>query len=215
MRRHYKTTTTDSLPYKHEGSARIDPHDLSKYFHSDMLRKKAVDLTGKEPEALFGADGPGHVQIRNDHVLVECRLESGLPLIVKVPFDHFKGVGARFTVSLEDGNPVICILELVHRDAQLTIPVLVSADLEDAAIDWQSWSSRYNLAMLHKKSGIGDYEPISIDGMAGPSILIEAPQPRRYHAQFAARRPRFLSRRKPGQSGNMVRFEDREIIARN
>lgn len=215
MRRHYKITTTESLPYKHEGSARIDPHDLSKYFHSDMLRNKAVRLSGKSLEALFGSEGPGHVQIRNDHVLVECRLESGLPLIVKVPFGHFEGIGARFTVSTEEGNPVICILELVHRDGHLTIPVLVSADLEDAAIDWQSWSSRYGLSMLHKKSEIGDYEPVSIDGMPGHSILIGEQQPRRYHAQFAARRPRFLTRRKPGQSGPMMRLDGREIIARN
>lgn len=215
MRRQQKITTTESLPYKHEGSARIDPHDLSKYFHSDDLRSKAMRLTGKSLEALFGSEVPGHVQLRGDHALVECRLESGLPLIVKVPYGHFEGIGARFVVSKSEGNPVICILEMVHRDRQLTIPVLVSADLEDAAIDWQSWSSRYGLAMLHKKSETGAYEPVSIDGMTGHSILVGAQKPRRHHAQFAARRPRFLARRKQGETRLMAHVAGREIIARN
>ena len=100
---------------------------------------------------------PGIVQIKSDQVLVECNLSCGLPLLVRVPLSYYKGIGARFVVGKREGSPLICILELVHDDPNLTLPLMVTTDLEDAAVDWQSWSKRYNLIMLHKPLGAGDY----------------------------------------------------------
>nr|WP_319483991.1 DUF6101 family protein [uncultured Cohaesibacter sp.] len=215
MRRQENQKYTEAISYQAVGAARIDPHNLAKYFQSGEIRAKAAKLSGFSETALFGAHVPGIAQIKANQVLVECNLSCGLPLIVRVPLSYYKGIGARFIVGKREGNPLICILELVHEDPNLTLPLMVSTDLEDAAVDWQSWSKRYNLAMLHKPLGAGDYE-IASDQDGPLSDLVKGPQmARRPHAQFAIRRPRFLARRKVGMGGSMPRFEGREIIARN
>ncbi|MCT4654695.1 MAG: DUF6101 family protein [Cohaesibacter sp.] len=193
---------------------RVDPHCPHTRFQSSKLRNKAAKLIGKDAAELFGTHVPGHVQITGNQALVECQLESGLPLIVRVPLSYYKGVGARYLVSKEVGNPVICILELVHDDPHLTVPLLVSADLEDAAVDWQAWARKYGLDLLHKPLQEDGY--IKLNALNGCASLGEiVPAPRRHHSQFAARRPRFLTRRKIGQTGPMPREAGREMIARN
>ncbi|SFO11468.1 hypothetical protein SAMN04488056_103205 [Cohaesibacter marisflavi] len=215
MRRQENQKYTEAISYQVEGAARIDPHNLAKYFQSGEIRSKAAKLSGFSETALFGAQVPGIVQIKADQVLVECNLSCGLPLLVRVPLAYYKGVGARFIVGKREGNPLICILELVHDDPNLTLPLMASTDLEEAAVDWQSWSNRYHLPMLHKPLGAGDYE-VASDRNGPLADLVTGPQmPRRPHAQISARRPRFLVRRKTGTCGPMQHFQEREIIARN
>ena len=223
MRRQEKLNNTEAISYRIEGAARVDPHSLTRHFHARDLREKAAKLTAHSTDHLFGEKNAGHVQIKADHVLVECHLKSDLPLIVRVPLSYYRGVGARFVVSQEEGNPVICILELVHDDPLLTVPVLVTADLEDAAIDWQSWSRRFDLMMLHWPMGAEDYCPVAnskgangvnSNGMGKLALSVREQAPRRHHAQFASRRPRFLVRRKTGKTGQMPSLTGREIIAR-
>ncbi|MCV6577354.1 MAG: DUF6101 family protein [Cohaesibacter sp.] len=192
---------------------RVDPHDLNKRFHSSKLRSKAASLTGQSEVALFGEQVPGHVQIKDNQALVECQLSSGLPLIVRVPLSYYKGIGARYLTSNQQGSPIICVLELVHADPHLCIPLFAGGDLEDAAVDWQSWARRYGLYMLHQPLGYDDFVPV--DGFCPQTSLIDAmPAPRRHHSHFAARRPRFLTRRKVGMSGPMPSISGREMIAR-
>nr|WP_321462666.1 DUF6101 family protein [uncultured Cohaesibacter sp.] len=215
MRRQENQKYTEAISYQTVGEARIAPHDLAKYFQSADIRSQAVKLSGFSETALFGAQLPGIVQIKADQALVECKLTCGLPLLVRVPLSYYKGVGVRFIVGKREGSPLICILELVHDDPNLTLPLMVSTDLEEAAVDWQSWSKLYNLPMLHKPLGAGDYETAT-DNKGPLSELIRGPQmARRPHAQFSIRRPRFLARRKTGKAGSMPRFDGREIIARN
>nr|WP_321458156.1 DUF6101 family protein [uncultured Cohaesibacter sp.] len=216
MRRQENQKYTEAISYQTVGAARIDPHNLAKYFRSGEIRSKASKLTGIDEAELFGTNVPGIVQIKSDQVLVECNLSCGLPLLVRVPISYYKGVGARFVVGKREGNPLICILELIHDDPNLTLPLMVSTDLEDAAVDWQSWSKRYHLPMLHKPLGSQGYDIVAND-VGSLSELIAGPQqPRRPHAQFAIRRPRFLTRRKVGHfTATMPRYKEREIIARN
>ena len=215
MRRHENHKYTEAISYQVGGSTRVDPHDLKKYFNSAEIRSKCAKLTGLEEGSLFGSDVPGLVQIKGDFALVECTLKSGLPLIVRVPMSYFEGIGARFVVGKREGNPLICILELVHKDPSLTVPLLASTELEDAAVDWKSWSRRFNLTMLHQPLGSGDYEPAGVNGESLSGLELSEQQPRRHHAQFAARRPRFLTRRKVGRAGHLPNVSGREIIARN
>jgi hypothetical protein len=60
---------------------------------------------------------------------------------------------------------------------------------------------------------------IGQDGSIGEPLargIAMAPQkPRRRHSYFAKRRPRFLTRRKPGRTPEGERLTGREIIARN
>jgi hypothetical protein len=193
---------------------RVDPHDLNKRFLSSKLRTKAAELTGQSENDLFGEQLPGHVQIKENQVLVECQLSSGLPLIVRVPLAYYKGIGARYLTSNQPGSPIICVLELVHNDPHLCIPLFAGGDLEDAAVDWQSWSRRYGLTMLHQPLGVDSFVPV--DGLVQGQRLSDAmPAARRHHSHFAARRPRFLTRRKVGMAGAMPMVAGREMIARN
>lgn len=215
MRRHTLNKHTEAISYQVEGSMRVDPHNLAKHFSCLELREKASKLTGKAIEDIFSSQMSGLVQIKADFAMVETRLESGIPLIVRIPMSYFRGIGARFMVSETEGNPVICLLELVHDDPGLSLPVMVSADLEDAAIDWQSWSGRYNLAMLHWPLKASDYQPVEDHIGHGKGLKLLMPQSRRHHSQFAVRRPRFLTRRKVGMGEALPSLKGREIIARN
>ncbi|SNY92123.1 hypothetical protein SAMN04515647_2369 [Cohaesibacter sp. ES.047] len=214
MRRHDNHKYTEAISYQIEGAARVDPHDLMKYFQSSDIRSKVARLAGQDEADLFGSQVPGMVQIKEDYALVESILTCGLPLIVRVPMSYFKGVGARFVVGKREGSPLICILELVHDDPNLTVPVMATTDLEEAAVDWKSWSRRYGLSMLHQPLDADGY--VTVDWERGvPAGLAPGPiKPRRHHAQFAARRPRFLVRRKVGISGELANVSGREIIAR-
>ncbi|TLP45590.1 hypothetical protein FDK21_12655 [Cohaesibacter sp. CAU 1516] len=215
MRRQDNHKYTQAISYQVEGSARIDPHNLKKFFQTSEIRKKAATLTGLPHAILFGESRSGMVQIKSDHALVECALTCGLPLIVRVPMGYYQGIGARFVVGNREGNPLVCILELVHKDPSLSVPVAVSTDLEDIAIDWQSWSRRYDLTMLHQPLGSGDYVAAESNGTSLSGLSVAKQQPRRPHAQFSARRPRFLARRKTGLAGQMPALKGREIIARD
>ncbi|WP_316861567.1 DUF6101 family protein [uncultured Cohaesibacter sp.] len=215
MRRQEQHNYTKAISYQVEGAARVDPHNIAKYFRSADIRSKAAELSGFSETALFGAQVPGIVQIKNDQLLVECHLSCGLPLLVRVPLSYYKGIGARFLVGKREGNPVICILELVHDDPSLTVPLMVTTDLEDAAIDWKAWSNRYGLRLLHHPLGADGYEPALVEGYALYNARSETVKPRRHHAQFALRRPRFLTRRKVGHRGELPKLSGREIIARN
>ena len=219
MRRHDNHKYTEAISYQRDGAARVDPHDLAKYFRTDEIRSKAEDLSGLPATILFGKLVPGKVQIKGNTLLVECVLQSGMPLIVRVPLDYYEGIGARFVVGKREGNPVICILELVHKDPGLTVPVMVTTDLEEAAVDWKSWSRRFGLTMLHQPLGQAGnreaYQVTTVEGENLSGLFVAEQQPRRHHAQFAARRPRFLSRRKVGVPGQLANLKGREIIARN
>lgn len=215
VRRHDNHKYTEAISYQVEGSTRIDPYNLAKHFQSSEIRDKAAKLSGMDETELFGSHVPGTVQIKPGYALVECQLESGMPLIVRIPMSYYRGIGARFIVGKREGNPLICLLELVHKDPHLTVAVAASTDLEDAAVDWQSWSRRYGLTMLHQPLGSGGYIPATKDGDILSAIDRSGVKPRRHHAQFAARRPRFLARRKTGCSDPLPDLSGREIIARD
>ncbi len=134
---------------------------------------------------------------------------SGVPAIIALPAKAFRGVAAR-AMEDSDGN-VTVTLELLHQDPMLSVPLLVADDLADIAADWRSWSQFYKIPMLM----------VEADGVARPledhlgDVRTDAAKPRRRHSHFAARRPRFLVRRRTGKLGVAMRIEGREIIARS
>ena len=215
MGRQTSNSYREAISYQAQGSMRIDPHGLRKYFQSADIRAKAAELAGQPEEALFPSQKQGLVQIKGQCALVECWLSSGLPLLVRVPMSYYEGIGARFITGEREGNPLICLLELVHRDPSLTVPLFASCDLEEAAVDWKSWSNCYQLTMLLQPLGSKAYVKAEMNGDSLSGIITQEQTPRRPHSQFAARRPRFLTRRKVGQFADLPKVEGREIIARN
>lgn len=134
--------------------------------------------------------------------------KSGLPVTIMLPAHAFAGVAAR---AIEDGaGNVTVTLELYHTDPQLSVPLLVADDLDDIAADWRAWAEAYRLPMLLiEADGVARTLEESLGAVkTGPATQ------RRKGRSAAARRPRFLARRKTGDLGLRLVIDGQEIIAR-
>jgi Family of unknown function (DUF6101) len=141
--------------------------------------------------------------------VVRARLSCGLDACVALPARAFSGVAARAMVTGLGAYRVT--LELHHRDPALCVPLLVSEDLDDIAADWHSWSRLMKLPMLI----IGaDQHATALQTMLG-AIMVEDPKARRKRFARLRRRPLFLSRRKTGKVGKVIRISGEELIARD
>ncbi|WP_246676902.1 DUF6101 family protein [Mesorhizobium sp. B2-4-15] len=71
---------------------------------------------------------------------------SSVPAIIALPAKVFRGVAA---CAMEDPDGKFTSeLKLLHNDPMLTVPLLVSDDLELVAADWRAWAEAYRLPML-------------------------------------------------------------------
>lgn len=155
--------------------------------------------------------GGGHVTFTVDveGAVMKRRLNCGLPLSMALPAKAFRGVAAR-AFEDDDGETTVT-LELLHRDEAMSVPLLVSDNLDDVAADWHSWSRTLRLPMLI----------IAVDGAITTVqntfglVRAEEPTPRRRRHNAVKRRPRFLMRRKSGVVGDVIKLTPDEIIARN
>jgi hypothetical protein len=141
--------------------------------------------------------------------VMKRKLNCGLPLSMALPAKAFRGVAAR-AFEGDDGKTMVT-LELLHADEAMSVPLLVSDNMDDVAADWHSWSRTLRLPMLM----------IAVDGaitrVQNTFGLVRAdePSPRRRRHNAVKRRPRFLMRRKSGVVGDVVKLTPDEIIARN
>jgi len=142
------------------------------------------------------------------HVAILRRKLGGLPLTIKVPIKMYRGVAVSYDVQ---GGVTPCVeIFLVHRDPALNLSLSRMNDTIDVSADWQAWATLFGLPLLICDE-TGGFQPAK--GYLGQLTVSES-LGRRYHAQFAARRPRFLSRRKTGAKGPYSKVSGREIIAR-
>ena len=130
-------------------------------------------------------------------VTVRKTLEkSGVAIKIKVPVDEFVGVAVSTIIS--DNGVLSSTIELVHGDPELNYRVFEEIGNANVVAEWQNWGRKLRLP-LFIKAGDGNLLPYSqqVDGVAlGMSTS------RRKLAAEAGRRPRFLNRRKPGESSN-------------
>ncbi len=116
---------------------RLDPYALPQKIAYDRVAPQlSEDARGKQIEFTLNTKG----------AVVKCDLNCGLPLSMSLPSRAFLGVAAR-AYENEDGSHTVT-LELLHHDAELSVPLCVSDTVEDAAADWHSWSKRLGLPML-------------------------------------------------------------------
>ena len=130
-------------------------------------------------------------------VTVRRTLEkSGVAIKIKVPVDEFIGVAVSTHIS-EEGL-LSSAIELVHDDPELNYRVFEEVGNANVVAEWQNWGKKLRLP-LFIKAGDGNLLPYSqtVDGVA----LGEKHDRRRLVAD-AARRPRFLNRRKPGETAS-------------
>jgi len=149
------------------------------------------------------------IVLDGEQAIVRRPSKVGAPMTFRLPIESFDGVAVRMAPIDNEGN-IEVVVEMMHRDPGLCLPLIVADDPEDVAADWQAWGRALNLPLLV----IGQDGTISepIDRIGG--ISFEPTKPRRRHSFFAGRRPRFLTRRKTGRPGKIEILAGREIIAR-
>jgi hypothetical protein len=155
---------------------RLDPHSLPVRFEAHDTR----------------ADGRvRHIELHRERVILH-RAVSGMRMAINVRVSDFLGVGLR---GLDDGK----MLVLKHRDAGLSIPLLVSSDHDEIEMAWRMWSEIFALPQLPEDK-----------------TRSSSPRRRRRNA-IRERRPKFLVRRRPGALLNEPASYkgEREIIARH
>ncbi len=147
--------------------------------------------------------------IDRDRVVVQRLGRGGRPATtIAVPVASYAGIAVRMSPVGTSGE-IRVVVELMHRDPSLTLPLIVADQPEDVAADWQAWGRALNLPLLVIEQDGTVKMPLERVG----ALIVGYPKPRRRHSYFAARRPRFLTRRKSGRSGPMELLTGREIIA--
>jgi hypothetical protein len=128
-------------------------------------------------------------------VTVRRKLDkSGVAIKIKVPVDEFIGVAVSTRIT-EDGV-LSSAIELIHGDPDLNYQVFEEIGNSNVVAEWQNWGRKLRLP-LYIKAGDGNLLPYSqqVDG-----VMLGQVTGRRKLAAEAGRRPRFLNRRKPGNT---------------
>jgi Family of unknown function (DUF6101) len=135
--------------------------------------------------------GVRQVELHRERVVLR-RAVHGMRMAVNISVSDFRGIALR-----EAGETQVLVL--IHRDPSLNIPLYASADRDEIAAAWQGWSDIFALPQLE-------------DGETSEPT----PRRRRQNA-IRWRRPRFLMRRRVGDSMDAanVHRDEREIIARD
>lgn len=181
MGRHTNTVAQSHFDSRSEAefAVRLDPRALPHRF------KYRTGLGGDAAEA--------SVHLDRDTACVSRRLPSGIPMAMRIKTSVFEGVAVRFAPAA-DGEEPAAVLELMHADPELSLPLAVATDLDDLVADWREWGRVLALPLLVVEQ---DGRIVTVENRIG-SVTVEAPKPRRRRSVLVGRRPRFLTRRKPG-----------------
>ncbi len=174
------------------------------------LRLDPFALPVRFPARDAGADGQTRqVELDRDRVVLR-RAVRGMRMKIRLPLDAFIGV----TLTAETDDATSCSITLDHVDPALSIPLLDSTSLEDAAVVWKAWGRVLGLSIR-----VCDATGNVIDTRPGRRDVQMVPDTgrRRRRSVIRKRRPSILMRRKPGRHIGLsaVHRDEREIIARN
>ena len=138
------------------------------------------------------------------------RTLRGMAATLDVPVSAYRGVAVRMFTEGEDNLRVV--IELMHRDPALSLPLVVAGEPEEAAADWIAWGQALNLPLL----------VVEQDG------TVSSPADRRRRCRRAASRARGGAARlsaaaarashgggRSARYSAVERLEGREIIARD
>lgn len=143
-----------------------------------------------------------------DRAVVQRSLAGRLATFA-VPVKAYAGVSVRIE-PVGDAGDIQVVVELLHDDPSLTLPLIVVDDPEDASADWIAWGRILNLPLLIVESDGTVRSPLNRLG----ALTVSKSGPRRNRALFRGRRSRYIRRRKAGRSDGLERVWGREIIAR-
>lgn len=158
------------------------------------------------------ADADGQIrQIELDRDRVTLRRAvRGMPMKLRLAVSSFRGVALGVHCGPEQA---VLAVTLHHRDAALSVPLLIAAEDDDAIAHWKAWGRVLGLPLLVEEEG-GFRE---IGSRLGALDIRETAPRRRRRSALKRRRPSILMRRRAGRSlqGAAVYTGEREIIARN
>lgn len=158
------------------------------------------------------ADGQTRqIELTRDRVVLR-RAVRGVRMKVGVPVATFRGVSLRLIDTGEQPAAIAVVLD--HRDAALSVPLLVTFDDDEVVAIWKAWGRVLGLPLLLAEA---DGELRETFARLG-GVRLEAPAPRRRRrSALKRRRPSILMRRRMGRSldGAAIHRDEREIIARN
>jgi hypothetical protein len=122
-------------------------------------------------------------------------------MAMRLPMAAFEGVAVRMVPETigadgESDGDGLAVVELMHRDPQLSLPLSVARDLVEVAADWKAWARVLGLPMLLVEVD-GTWR--EIETRIG-QVVVGRVRPRRSRSVLNGRRPRFLTRRKPGMA---------------
>jgi len=191
LRRQTKTKAAgaDEIFHHEFEPVRLDPFSLPHRFRYD---------TGSDPRS-GRAMGPAAVFLEKHMASICRRLPSGIPMAMRLPMAAFEGVAVRMvpeTIGADgvgDGDG-LAVVELMHRDPQLSLPLCMARDLAEIAADWKAWARVLGLPMLLVEVD-GSWR--AIESRIG-GVVVDRVKPRRARSVMKGRRPRFLTRRKVG-----------------
>jgi hypothetical protein len=171
--------------------ARIEGTNVIVLFGGGGAAAVPSELTARR----FGAANDNGPRDPVKTVTLRKHLEkSGVSVKIKVPVDEFVGVAVMTSITEE--GVLSSAIELVHGDPDLNYRVFEEIGNSNVVAEWQHWGKKLRLP-LYIKAGDGSLLPYSqqVDGLA-----LGHEHGRRKLAAEAGRRPRFLNRRKPGES---------------
>ena len=178
-------------------SARLDPFTLpARFAASDAAADERVR----------------HVELYRERVVVRRSL-CGMRMALNMPVSAFAGVAIRVLAGEGETEPSVSIT-LEHKDPALALPLLISAETDEAFADWRAWGNVLNLPLLVAEDDGELREPFA--RMGGVRVDTVRPRRRRRSA-LKRRRPSMPLRRAFGKltETTPVYRGEREIIARN
>ncbi|MBD8878033.1 DUF6101 family protein [Roseibium polysiphoniae] len=176
-----------------------DPGQLPAVFETRLFDVAVADETN-----------PVEVKLDTQNVSISRWRDGGLKSLI-APVHTYSGVMVQIEASDVRGA-VAARLILKHPDPQFCVILIETDKPEQLATSWPSWSAALNLPMLVCDTG-GAVKPIE----AFSARPCGTPAPRRKYPLLTGRRPRFLVRRRIGQTGAQFKVYkgEREIIARD
>ncbi len=139
------------------------------------------------------ADGHRRLVRLDAENVVIARVVAGVPMNVTARTSAYRGVALRLAGAREDGFTYE--IRLVHADPDLCVALAEADDDWDINAEWRLWARVLGLPTLVERVE-GREEP---DRPMLGKVAVSAPAPRRRGKTIAARRPRFLTRRKVGR----------------
>lgn len=174
-------------------------------FEGGNARKAEENLFVQRDRRADG--GARRIRVTRSDILISRRF-AGVAMVICVPVAAYRGVALDVREAADGGSSYR--LSLAHHDPDLDITLAETQDAADVAAQWRSWAGWLELPRLMAKDGV----LTALDATLG-AVAAKEPVERRRNMSVLKRRPRFLSRRKPGDGARMnaVFADEREIIS--